>query len=554
MICFFIESTNRKRTEKFTLLFLLYLLCCFVMLGNFLVLTDSYAEECPWYCPSLRKGDSVIVKNVNPDGLNLRWEPNGDKKPVKVFDEATGTILQGPKPFGSHIWYKVKWDIPVDGIEDGWSAGIIGQSKGCSVQTLRLHQEGNEAKSIRQREAQRKAEIAAKLFKLELPDDRTNHDYNDYGCEPRNYWHAYIGGHSGWDVQTKNVAKDATADEPFYSLTSGQVINVTKGNLNDTSIIAVYNSDDDMTTLYLHARKVFVKEDQEVDVGDRLGIQGNFGLWPLEPKDQPREYVNNKKSYQEHVHIEVREGKIEGRRETELIAPGAGESQKGPHRTIDPIPYLYDSISKFPENPTPGLAIGDSIFVQNTVGGGLNGLRVRSGAGTGFSQIGGVWDGATGTITDGPRAANGYTWWKVRWNASNKVRCDENPCEGWSVEFFNGIRLISKRGLAAPPLHVVIPTETILLSNYPNPFNPETWIPYQLSESADVSVSIYAVDGHLVRRLDLGHQSAGVYRSRSRAAYWDGRNALGEPVASGVYFYTLTAGEFTATRKMLIRK
>ena len=122
----------------------------------------------------------------------------------------------------------------------------------------------------------------------------------------------------------------------------------------------------------------------------------------------------------------------------------------------------------------PGLAIGDSIFVQNTVGGGLNGLRVRNGAGTGFSQIGGVWDGATGTITDGPRAANGYTWWKVRWNASNKVRCDENPCEGWSVEFFNGIRLISKRGLAAPPLHVVIPTETILLSNYPNPFNPET--------------------------------------------------------------------------------
>lgn len=83
---------------------------------------------------------------------------------------------------------------------------------------------------------------------------------------------------------------------------------------------------------------------------------------------------------------------------------------------------------------------------------------------------------------------------------------------------------------------------------------PETWIPYQLSTPADVSVSIYAVDGRLVRHLALGFQPAGVYQSRSRAAYWDGRNEFGESVASGVYFYTLTAGEFTATRKLLIRK
>ncbi len=107
---------------------------------------------------------------------------------------------------------------------------------------------------------------------------------------------------------------------------------------------------------------------------------------------------------------------------------------------------------------------------------------------------------------------------------------------------------------AAPSISPVVSVENTLLANYPNPFNPETWIPYQLSESADVSVSIYSVNGHLVRRLELGHQSAGVYRSRSRAAYWDGRNAFGERVASGLYFYTLTAGDFTATRKMLIRK
>ena len=103
-------------------------------------------------------------------------------------------------------------------------------------------------------------------------------------------------------------------------------------------------------------------------------------------------------------------------------------------------------------------------------------------------------------------------------------------------------------------LTVLIPKETVLLHNYPNPFNPETWIPYQLSKSADVTLTIYAVDGQVVRTLALGHQPTGMYQSRSRAAYWDGKNAFGEPVASGLYFYTLTAGDFTATRKMLIRK
>ena len=103
-------------------------------------------------------------------------------------------------------------------------------------------------------------------------------------------------------------------------------------------------------------------------------------------------------------------------------------------------------------------------------------------------------------------------------------------------------------------LAALTPKETTLLPNYPNPFNPETWIPYQLAEPADVSIAIYAADGRLVRTLRLGHQPVGLYESRSRAAYWDGRNALGEPVASGVYFYMLTAGDFTATRKMLIKK
>ena len=107
------------------------------------------------------------------------------------------------------------------------------------------------------------------------------------------------------------------------------------------------------------------------------------------------------------------------------------------------------------------------------------------------------------------------------------------------------------------------PKETALLPNYPNPFNPETWIPYHLAKDANVTLHIYAVNGTLVRTLILGHQPAGIYQSRSRAAHWDGKNEFGEPVASGLYFYTLstestrdsvTAGDFTATRKMLIRK
>ena len=99
-----------------------------------------------------------------------------------------------------------------------------------------------------------------------------------------------------------------------------------------------------------------------------------------------------------------------------------------------------------------------------------------------------------------------------------------------------------------------IPMETQLLPNYPNPFNPETWIPYRLAQDAFVTLTIYNRSGQVVRTLDVGHQIASVYENRSKAVYWDGRNDVGEPVASDVYFYTLTAGEFSATRKMVIVK
>ncbi len=103
-------------------------------------------------------------------------------------------------------------------------------------------------------------------------------------------------------------------------------------------------------------------------------------------------------------------------------------------------------------------------------------------------------------------------------------------------------------------LRSLTPTETKLLPNYPNPFNPETWIPYRLAEAAFVTLTIYDGVGQIVRTFDVGYQTAAAYESRSNAIYWDGRNKIGEPVASGVYLYTLTAGDFSATRKMVIVK
>jgi len=99
-----------------------------------------------------------------------------------------------------------------------------------------------------------------------------------------------------------------------------------------------------------------------------------------------------------------------------------------------------------------------------------------------------------------------------------------------------------------------IPTETVLMQNYPNPFNPETWLPYQLSKDASVTISIYDVNGQLVRQLNIGKQKAGTYTDKQKAAYWDGKDECGQLVSSGLYFYRLQADEFHATKKMIIIK
>ena len=103
-------------------------------------------------------------------------------------------------------------------------------------------------------------------------------------------------------------------------------------------------------------------------------------------------------------------------------------------------------------------------------------------------------------------------------------------------------------------LAVLRPTETRLLANYPNPFNPETWLPYELALDSTVEIFIYDARGVLVRHLEFGHQPAGYYVVKSRAVYWDGRNSTGERVSSGIYFYQLRAGSISQLRKMVILK
>lgn len=112
--------------------------------------------------------------------------------------------------------------------------------------------------------------------------------------------------------------------------------------------------------------------------------------------------------------------------------------------------------------------------------------------------------------------------------------------------------MVAVAGAQASP--ALLPTVSKLCNNFPNPFNPETWIPYQLAESSHVTIRVYSAAGHLVRTLDLGYRSAGQYSTKSAAAYWDGANEAGERVASGIYYYSISAGDFSAVKKMIISK
>ncbi len=141
------------------------------------------------------------------------------------------------------------------------------------------------------------------------------------------------------------------------------------------------------------------------------------------------------------------------------------------------------------------------------------------------------------------------TLFVVEFDVLSNVEGKESPLILDYVELSNSLSIQKTDGLLT-----VLPSKSRLFQNYPNPFNPETWIPYQLSADSDVTISIYSVHGTMIHQLTLGNQPAGSYLTRDKAAYWDGRNGAGELVSSGVYFYMLKAGDFLATRKMIILK
>lgn len=341
-----------------------------------------------------------------------------------------------------------------------------------------------------------KRRITAVLFDLDEDDvdDSTNYTYNDYECHPE-WWEedekpGYNGGHAGWDVQTK--PEDDNRDAPFYSLTTGEVIRADEGNREENSVIAVYNSVYDITIIYLHAGTVEVEKEAIVKKGDYLGKQGNTGL------------NENDDETNSHLHVEIRKG------EWENPSNGIAAAMLIDHDPIpinhDPIPILFKMLHD----------VNQDRRVDN-----IDALLV-------FLHIGA--------------------------DADDLRQYDIN--NDGDIDITDLILIMNNRDtqLAAPTRAESTPDQTLLLANYPNPFNPETWIPYKLSKPTEVTVTIHAADGSMVRTLVLGHQPAGVYQDKNRAAYWDGKNTQGEPVASGVYFYTLKAGEFAATRKMLILK
>ena len=728
---------------------------------------------------ALSIGDEIVLKS---NALNVRQEnriADGNVQATLVRG-VEGVIGDGPVKGPTYTWYYIDWKNGVS----GWSVGAI---NGCTT-------------IITTERARQKDELVTHLFN-DLRENRdnikyhpsdTNHDYNDYGCR----WEGdpYIGGHTGWDAQTKDVVRNKGINVTFYSLTAGEVIRVREINDATGYVLAIY--DGEMTTLYLHARDIWVSTNDIVRVGTPLGIQGNTG-----------------NATGVHVHIEVVKGEDEGRWPFASFGTDAEGQKKNP--TIDPIPYLYKSISAIddplpiPTNLEHGSNVNSVAFSPDgsTIASGSNddtvrlwdahtGQRKRTLQGhtddihsVAFSPDGStiasasdddtirLWDAHTGqrkqtleghthyvnsvafspdgqTLASGSwddtirlwdahtglhkRILQGHTsnvnsvafspdgstiasassddtirLWDAHtglhkrtlqghtsnvnsvafspdgstiasasddetvflWDARTGLHkqtlvehtrdfnsvafspdgstiasaSDDNTVHLWDIfvneppdiiepvrpaEDVNGDGIVSIEDLvlvvsnygnrgknnadvngdgvvnivdlvlvaaalgeAAAPFArnfdwevaftradvrrwliqaqglditdatlqrgilfleqlsaALTPQETALLSNYPNPSNPETWIPYQLAAPADVTVTIYTVDGIVVRSLSLGHQPIGIYQGKSRAAYWDGRNALGEPVATGLYFYTLTAGEFTATRKMLIRK
>ena len=368
MIHFFLKFSIRKQLFYLGKHLSFGLICyLIVVFSGLLIPSHSYAF--------FNIGDKVMVQNN--DGLNIRENAdiNSDKVGF-VHNNTMGTIVDGPDPNNGVDWYQIDWNPA--GHPTKWSAASW---NGCQY-------------LITPERAKKKDEIVAKLFKLD-PND-TNHDYNEYGC--MRSWEGrvsgYIGGHSGWDVQTTSVAgAKRTVDAPFFSLTDGEVI-VAGGRFGT---IAVHNADDKKTVLYLHARRIDVRVGNNVSEGDRLGIQGNTGIaLPAAIPDgyqaNPDDYPDN---YMEHVHIEVIVGK-----KNMVPRHGATGASDPNFRTIDPIDYLFESVSKHVDITNPPEDAGPTILVLeghtrriNSVAFSPNGRTLASGSNDDTIRL---WDTITG--------------------------------------------------------------------------------------------------------------------------------------------------------------
>ena len=541
MIRFFELSINRKKMKKPVGYSLLQFLYFFAIVFGGLVPSASHSQT----CPTVSKGDQVIVQNITFEkGLAVRELPGIEKKEVgRVHNNEIGTVLSKSVRDGIYTWYHVKWR----GLgKTGWSAGIIDGTKHIAEVS----------------EVHRKDEIVKVLFGGENPERidpaDTNHDYNDYGCTvPR--WagqcRGYDGGHSGWDVQTETVKWDDTADEDFYSLTAGVIRDLREGDFDTFSFIAIF--DGQMTIFYLHAREISndIKEafnnrniiEPRVEVGTYLGIQGNTGL------GKDKDDTNTA----EHLHIEVRKGDHK-------------KSACGAIQSIDPIPCLYRWVTGARQEQFLPWDVDHNGKVdrrdRNTVRKkrGTNDLRYDVNCDGTVDQedvddvVDHIGDPAPAAPTNfihnqieniAIRAGKAYIGNTILSQEMIQELLDvARETDDGSLAFKHKIALLESL------LVRMIPAKTELLANYPNPFNPETWIPYQLAQPAKVTVSIYATDGTLVRTLALGHQPAGIYENKSRAAYWDGRNEQGERMASGIYFYQLESDDMSSLRKMVILK
>ena len=188
-----------------------------------------------------------------------------------------------------------------------------------------------------------------------------------------------------------------------------------------------------------------------------------------------------------------------------------------------------------------------------------------SGAAYSFVSVNGIWEEKKKVVLDDERQKLNFGTWVAMSGNTVVVSAhnDTNDGPGWgngtAAFVYSSVEDFGTPPFSVEPFGLAVRSfggikRNALLQNYPNPFNPETWMPYQLAADAPVAFHIYNVQGQLIRELDLGAQQAGTYLSSESAAYWDGRDQTGQTVASGVYFYTLQANAFRATRRMLILK